>query len=114
MLLLISGEIDLSVGMVAALAPFLLLLRGHRLRVPVIPAHLLALVIAAGFGFVNGFVVTYFRVPSFVATLGSFFAIQGIMLTISDAYPAADPGGGQGQRAVMAGPGQLGRASSGR
>jgi simple sugar transport system permease protein len=90
-LLLINGEIDLSAGVVAALVPFLFYFAVTDYAIPVIPALILSLVIAAGFGFVNGFVVTYFRVPSFVATLGSFFAIRGIMLIISDAYPQPIP-----------------------
>jgi simple sugar transport system permease protein len=90
-LLLINGEIDLSAGIVAAIVPFLFYFAVHDYSIPVIPALIIALVIAAGFGFVNGFVVTYFRVPSFVATLGTFFAIRGIMLIISHAYPSPIP-----------------------
>jgi simple sugar transport system permease protein len=95
-LLLINGEIDLSAGVVAAIVPFLFYFGVHDYSIPVIPALILALVIAAGFGFVNGFVVTYFRVPSFVATLGTFFAIRGIMLIISHAYPSPIPESAKG------------------
>jgi simple sugar transport system permease protein len=90
-LLLINGEIDLSAGMVAAIVPFLFFFAVTDYSIPAIPALIVSLVIAAGFGFVNGFVVTYFRVPSFVATLGTFFAIRGIMLIISHAYPSPIP-----------------------
>jgi simple sugar transport system permease protein len=90
-LLLINGEIDLSAGVVAALVPFLFYFGVHDYGIPVILSLILSLVIAAGFGFVNGFVRTYFGVPSFVATLGTFFAIRGIMLIISHAYPSPIP-----------------------
>jgi simple sugar transport system permease protein len=90
-LLLINGEIDLSAGVVAALVPFLFFFAVTDYSIPVIPALIVALAIAAGFGFVNGFVVTYFRVPSFVATLGTYFAIRGLMLIISNAYPSPIP-----------------------
>jgi simple sugar transport system permease protein len=95
-LLLVSGEIDLSVGVVAALAPFLFHFGVDLWGLPVIPALLVALIIAAGIGFINGFVVTWFRVPSFVTTLGSFFAVQGIMLMTSHAYPAPIPDAAKG------------------
>jgi simple sugar transport system permease protein len=90
-LLLVSGEIDLSVGMVFALAPFLLRYAVDFYGVPAIPAILLALVISAGIGFVNGFITVKLRVPSFVTTLGSFYVLQGVVLTTSHAYPAEIP-----------------------
>jgi len=90
-LLLISGEIDLSVGMTFALAPFLMHYFDDFYGVPAIPAILLALVVAAGIGWFNGFVSIVLRVPSFVATLGTFYALQGFVLTTSHAYPAEIP-----------------------
>ncbi len=57
-LLLVSGEIDLSVGVVAALAPFLVHYAVDLYGVPVIPAILLAFAISAFIGFCNGFIVT--------------------------------------------------------
>jgi len=90
-LLLVSGEIDLSVGIVAALAPFLLHFAIDFYSVPVLPAFLLALVISAAIGLVNGLVVTQTHVASFVTTLGTFFAIQGILLITSHAYPVSIP-----------------------
>ena len=90
-LLLVSGEIDLSVGMTFALAPFLMHYLDDFYGVPAIPAILLSLVIAAGIGYINGFISIVLRVPSFVATLGTFYALQGIVLTTSHAYPAEIP-----------------------
>src|SRR5262245_1872451 len=49
-LLLVSGEIDLSVGMVFAFAPFLMHYGVDFYNVPVIPAIILALLICAGIG----------------------------------------------------------------
>jgi simple sugar transport system permease protein len=95
--LLVSGEIDLSVGMVFALAPFLMHYAVDLYGVPVIPAILLSLVIAAGIGLINGLIVTKLRVPSFVATLGTFYVIQGIILTTSHAYPAEIPAAAEGR-----------------
>jgi simple sugar transport system permease protein len=96
-LLLVSGEIDLSVGLTYALAPFLMHYFADFYGVPSIPAILLALVVASGIGWFNGFVSIVLRVPSFVATLGTFFALQGFVLTTSHAYPAEIPKGMDGE-----------------
>ncbi|MCW6008369.1 ABC transporter permease [Micromonospora sp. CPCC 205371] len=90
-LLLVSGEIDVSVGMVAALAPYLMHYAIDFYSIPAIPAILLALAIAAGIGFVNGFITIRLRVPSFVTTLGTFYLLYGVLLTTSHAYPVAIP-----------------------
>ena len=95
-LLLVSGEIDLSVGMTFALAPFLMHYFADFYDVPAIPAILLALIVAAGIGWFNGFISIVLRVPSFVATLGTFYALQGFVLTTSHAYPAEIPKGMEG------------------
>jgi simple sugar transport system permease protein len=90
-LLLVSGEIDLSVGVVAALAPFMMHYAIDFWGFPAIPAILLALLTGTAIGFVNGFVTVVLRVPSFVTTLGTFYAVTGIVLTTSHAYPAEIP-----------------------
>ncbi len=96
-LLLVSGEIDLSVGVVAALAPFLVHYAVDLYGIPVLPAFLLAFASAAVIGFCNGVIVTKLKVPSLVATLGSFYLLLGILLTTSHAYPAQIPEAAQGR-----------------
>lgn len=91
-LLLVSGEIDLSVGVVAALAPFMMHYAIDFWGVPAIPAVLLAVLTGTLIGFGNGFVTVVLRVPSFVTTLGTFYLITGVVLTTSHAYPAEIPG----------------------
>ncbi|MCO8271662.1 ABC transporter permease [Actinoplanes sp. TRM 88003] len=105
-LLLVAGEIDLSVGIVAAFAPFLLHFAVDFYRVPVLPAFVLALAVSAFIGLVNGFIVTQLHVPSFVVTLGTFFAVQGLLLITSHAYPVPipDPAKGTFQTWLGAGP----------
>ncbi len=95
-LLLVSGEIDLSVGIVAALAPFLFHFAVDFYGQPVVLAFLVALAISAGIGLVNGLIVIQFHVASFVTTLGTFFAIQGILLITSHAYPVPIPDAAKG------------------
>jgi ribose transport system permease protein len=70
-------EFDLSVGAIASFGGLFaakLALAGTS-----IPASfLLPLVIAFGIGIVNGFLITYFRVLSFITTLGTSTVISGI------------------------------------
>src|SRR4029079_12514053 len=68
-LLLVSGEIDVSVGMVAALTPYLMHYAIDFYGLPAIPAIVLSLAVATGIGFVNGFITMRLKVPSFVTTL---------------------------------------------
>ncbi len=95
-LLLVSGEIDLSVGMVFALAPFVMHYLADFYGVPVIPAILLTYALAALIGWVNGFITVLLKVPSFVVTLGTFYFLEGVVLTTSHAYPAQIPAGAEG------------------
>jgi simple sugar transport system permease protein len=90
-LLLVSGELDLSVGAVFALAPFLMHYGVDYYSIPPLPAILLALLLCAGIGLINGLITVVLRVPSFVTTLGTLFVIVGIVLTTSHAYPALIP-----------------------
>jgi simple sugar transport system permease protein len=105
-LLLVSGEIDLSVGIVAAFAPFLFHFGVDFYGQPVLLAFFLALAISAGIGLINGLIVTQMHVASFVTTLGTFFAIQGILLITSHAYPVSipDPAKGAFQTWLGSGP----------
>ncbi|MEO3856516.1 ABC transporter permease [Acrocarpospora sp. B8E8] len=91
-LLLVSGEIDLSVGVVAALAPFMMHYAIDFWGVPAVPAILLAVLTGTLIGFGNGFVTVVLRVPSFVTTLGTLYFVTGVVLTTSHAYPAEIPG----------------------
>lgn len=91
-MLLICKEIDLSAGQTFALAPFIVFF-GAKFGLPVILAILLALLVCAGIGLVIGLITILLDVPSFVTTLGTFFLITGITLTISRGFPATPPGG---------------------
>src|SRR5918996_820377 len=90
-LVLVCGEIDLSVAAVFALAPFNMHYLTDYYGVPILAAIFLALVISALIGFVNGFITVVFRVPSFVTTLGTAYIVIGLVLTTSHAFPAPIP-----------------------
>jgi simple sugar transport system permease protein len=84
-LLLVCGEIDLSVGYVWVLSPFLMYFFITDYHIPVFLAIVLALICGAIIGLFNGFLVVRLKVPSFIATLGTAFILNGFMLTISQA-----------------------------
>jgi simple sugar transport system permease protein len=90
-MLLICGEIDLSAGMVFALAPFIMVF-GTSIGLPTGLGLILALIVAGCIGFINGFITVKLRVPSFVTTLGTLFLINGLTLTISKGFPVDTPG----------------------
>ncbi len=91
-MLLICGEIDLSAGMMFALAPFVMYF-ANGAGVPLFPALLLGIAAGAAVGLVNGLVTVLLGVPSFVTTLGTLYLLNGFTLTISHGSPVATPGG---------------------
>ena len=79
---LVSREVDLSVGSTYAFASLitgLLIVKGWFL----IPALIVGLVAGSAIGFVNGLLSTYGKLPSFIATLGTQFFWYGIATVLS-------------------------------
>src|SRR4030088_2328013 len=83
---LISREVDLSIGSVYALSG---LLTGMLLvnRWQLVPAIGIGLCIGAAAGLVNGMLSTIGKLPSFIATLGMLSVVRGIALLITDGQP---------------------------
>jgi len=90
---LILGEIDLSVGQMYIVSPFFVTYWNNA-GVPVLPSIVLALLVCAGLGLINGLVTVKLRVPSFIATLGMAFALRGIVLIYSNGAPTNPIGTG--------------------
>jgi simple sugar transport system permease protein len=80
-MLMIAGEFDLSVGSTFAVASFVFALTMNA-GVPPFPAMLIALLISALLGVVNGLIVIWSGIPSFIATLGTMLAYRGIARAI--------------------------------
>jgi simple sugar transport system permease protein len=89
-MLMIMGEIDLSAGMVYALAPFIVYF-AVQAGIPAPLAVIVGVAAGAAVGFVNGFVTVYLSIPSFVTTLGTLFLINGLTLSISSGTPVTPP-----------------------
>jgi ribose transport system permease protein len=89
-LVIVSAGIDLSVASTAALSGSLMAVSFAHWGWPEPLAILLGL--AAGFlvGAFNGFVITKWKVPDFIATLGTFSAVRGIALLVTNGLPVPD------------------------
>jgi ribose transport system permease protein len=83
---IISGGIDLSVGSVLALSGIAL---GSALEAgAALPmAIALALAVGLGCGLVNGVLVTFGRLPPFIATLGMMSVARGAALMLAEGRP---------------------------
>lgn len=76
-LIIITGEIDLSVASIVGLSSVLLgVLHDNGLSVPV--AGLIALVLGAACGALNGFLVAYVGLPSLAVTIGTLALFRGV------------------------------------
>ena len=89
--LLICGEIDLSVGFIYTLSPFIMYFLITYYHFPAFLAIIAALLMGAIAGWVNGFLTVTLGLPSFITTLGTGFVLNGIVLTTSHAYPVEIP-----------------------
>lgn len=89
-LIIVAGEIDVSVGPMAA---FLSVVLSYLLKwnIPALPAILVLLVFGIALGSIAGFLRGYFNVPSFVATLGLWSALRGLALFFTNALPVSYP-----------------------
>ena len=81
-LVIVCGAIDLSVGAVASVAGVVVALRLSA-GDPAWLAVLAGLAVATGFGALNAAVVVLGRVPSFIATLATFYVAQGVSLSLT-------------------------------
>jgi simple sugar transport system permease protein len=81
---MINGEIDLSIGATWLFTPFVMF-KFTDLGLPLVPALILALLVATAIGLINGFFVAYVGLASFVATLGMLFVLDGLSLIVSHA-----------------------------
>ena len=93
-MVMILGEIDLSVGQAFAFAPIVMYLAYESLFLTLPLAIVVGLLATAGIGFINGAIRVYFGVPSFVATLGMFFLLAGTNVILTGGFPKIPPEAG--------------------
>jgi simple sugar transport system permease protein len=106
-LVMITGEIDLSAAKIFGFAPFVMWYFYHGFDLPVIffsvhipqtpllLAFVLAVLSGVAIGFVNGFFTVKIGIPSLVTTLGTFFFLNGWTEYMSNSQqlttPSAEP-----------------------
>jgi simple sugar transport system permease protein len=88
---MILGEIDLSIGATYLFTPFLFY-KLTQAGLPLVPAMVVALLSCVAVGAFNGFFVAVVGISSFVTTLGTLFAIEGLSLIVSHGEPVETPG----------------------
>lgn len=80
---LMTGGIDLSLGYVVGLASIVSGLLVHSVGLPIPLAVLATLATGAALGLANGLITQVMRVPAFITTLGTGYAIYGLAQIVS-------------------------------
>ena len=79
---IISGELDLSVGSILAFSGLIValsLVNGVPVPIAIISAICASMII----GYINGILVTRLKIPSLVVTLGMLYSVRGIIMIIT-------------------------------
>src|SRR4051794_2680761 len=87
-LLMVAGEIGLSIGSTFLFSPFMFY-EFNEAGLPLLICLVLALACCALVGIINGVITEYLGVSSFVTTLGTLLGLGGLTLIISHAAPVA-------------------------
>ena len=90
-MLMIAGEIDLSIGSVYLFSPFMFY-EFHQWGFGLVLCLIGALLVSSIVGLINGVIVDVFGVSSFITTLGMLLGLGGLTLIISHAAPVSMPG----------------------
>lgn len=90
-LVIIAGEIDISIGPAVAFASVVFAKAATAWHLGVAGALVVTLLAGAVWGAAAGFLRARFAVPSFIATLGLWSALGGLALYLTNALPVALP-----------------------
>ncbi|HEY3686187.1 MAG TPA: ABC transporter permease [Streptosporangiaceae bacterium] len=82
-MLMIGGEFDLSAGVMTATVGLIIAILTSVYGLNVWLAILVALVVALGIGYFNGYVVVRTGLPSFIVTLGTYLMLQGLNIGVA-------------------------------
>ena len=81
---IISGEIDLSVGALLGLLGGVMAIMDYTFHFPMVVTVTTVILLGVAVGLFNGYWIAYLRVPSFIVTLAGFLAFRGILLGITE------------------------------
>lgn len=90
-LVMITGEIDLSVGGTFAMAPYVMILMNTHWGWSLWLAAPVAILLGVVVGLINGMITVKMRIPALITTLGTFFLLTGITVTIAHSQPIETP-----------------------
>ena len=79
-LVMIAGDLDLSVGSTLAGSSMTFAIISGFYDLPTWIGAIAAILLGAGIGWLNGYIVTRTNLPAFVVTLATMFAVQGLTL----------------------------------
>ena len=84
MMVILARHVDLSMGSILGFSAIVagMIFRDHP-EVPIVLAAVAAVAVGAGLGLVNGGLVTLFRLPSIIVTLGTLSLFRGLVFLIS-------------------------------
>jgi len=86
-LVIVAGEIDISVGSLAALSSSMLGVFVVNFGLPFWLACVAVLIVALAVGAFSGWIRAQFGVPTFIVTLALFLALRGAAELITNAFP---------------------------
>jgi D-xylose transport system permease protein len=92
LMVIVAGQIDLSVGSVLGLAGGVAAICLTNLGYGLVPSLLVAILIGMAIGLIHGGLVAYGKIPAFIVTLGGLLAWRGAIKGISksETIPIAD------------------------
>jgi len=101
-ILLISGAFDLSIGSILSFVGMLAV--GWQASFGPINAIILAIAVGTLIGLLNGILVNYAKINSFIATLGTLILFKGLSLSLNNSRPIA----GSNEGFMLIGGGSIG------
>lgn len=84
---LLTGQIDLSMGSVASMVSVVLGMSLSWYGVPLFPSVLIALLAGSALGFLNGILIFRFKLPSFITTFGMLTSLAGLANFLTRSTP---------------------------
>ena len=90
-IVMITGEIDLSNGAIYALAPYLMIRMSTDWELSLWVTAPIAILLGVFVGFINGVITVKLRIPSLITTLGMFFLLTGVTVSYAHSQPIRMP-----------------------
>lgn len=87
-IVILTGNIDISVGSIYGLAGVTVALL-MKSGMATLPAVILGMAVGSLCGMVNGMLVVFLRLPSYIATLGMMQIMRGICYILTKGYPVS-------------------------